>query len=101
MPDIERREKQLHDKRLDRIEGKIDLLSEAMVQLARTEEKILNIQERSKENSERIDALSGKVYNLKERVNENANTVTIINKLAWVTTISVVGGFIKLMWFTT
>jgi phage shock protein A len=86
-------------KRLDRIEEKIDKLADAMVSLARTEEKILSMEQQNHNNFERMNRFSQKLDDIEKRVTENAHTVNIINRVAWVATATVIGATIKFFWF--
>lgn len=85
-------------KRLDRIEEKIDKLADAMVSLARTEEKILSMEQQNHNNYERMNKFSQKLDDIERRVVENAHTVNIINKIAWVATATLIGAIIKFFW---
>ena len=70
--------------RLDRIEQKIDQMSEAIIALARGEEKISTLTEFGKQQGEQILTLINRVDRLDELVRTNAATVNIINKIFWV-----------------
>ena len=70
--------------RLDRIEEKIDRMSEAIISLARAEEKIITLTSFSKQQSEQIQNVINKVEALEKRVEANASTVNIINKMFWI-----------------
>ncbi len=70
--------------RLDRIEEKIDKLSDAIISLARAEEKIATMAEFGKQQGEQILTLINRVNKLDQVVRENAATVNIINKLFWI-----------------
>ena len=70
--------------RLDRIELKIDQMAEAIIALARAEEKIVTLVEISKQQGEQMLTLINRVDRLDALVRENASTVNIINKLFWV-----------------
>ena len=70
--------------RLDRIEEKIDKLADAVVALARAEEKIHTLTSFSKQQSEQIQSIINRIDKLELAVNSNANTVGIINKVFWV-----------------
>ena len=76
--------------RLDRIENKIDKLSEAIVLLARAEEKIHILSAFSKQQSEQISSLGDKLDRLERVVETNANTVQTINKLFWAIVMAIV-----------
>jgi predicted nuclease with TOPRIM domain len=72
------------ENRLSRIEAKIDRLAEAIISLARAEEKLLQLEEDKK-------FLMGKMLKLEERMDKtesilNANSVTIsaINRIFWI-----------------
>lgn len=86
-------------KRLDRIETKIDKLTDAMVSIARAEEKLIAIENNNHSAYERMNKFSQKLDDIERKVNENAHTVGIINKIAWVTTTILLGGIIKMFWF--
>jgi|TARA_R110002167_G_scaffold102863_1_gene266519 hypothetical protein len=70
--------------RLDRIEIKIDQMSDAIISLARAEEKIITITEICKQQGEQLLILINRVDSLDKLVRENAATVNIINKLFWI-----------------
>lgn len=84
--------------RLDNIEKKIDKLSDAMISLARTEEKILSMEQNNRNHYERMNRFSEKLDSIERKVNENAHTVDIINKIAWVATATLLGAIIKFFW---
>ena len=87
-----------NSQRLDNIEKKIDKLSDAMISLARTEEKILAMEHNHRNHFERMNRFSEKLDNIERRVTENAHTVDIINKIAWVATATLIGAIIKMFW---
>ena len=70
--------------RLDRIEEKIDKLSEAIIALARAEEKIITLTLFSKQNSEQIQSVINRVDRIEGLVRANSNTVNFINKIFWI-----------------
>lgn len=90
---------QTDDARLDRIEQKIDKLADAMVSLARTEEKILAMEENHRNHYERMNRFSQKLDAIEIKVNENAHTVSIINKTAFVGVAAIIGAIVKTFWF--
>jgi phage shock protein A len=87
-----------NSQRLDNIEKKIDKLSDAMISLARTEEKILAMEQNNRNHFERMNRFSEKLDNIERKVNENSHTVDIINKIAWVATATLIGAIIKMFW---
>lgn len=81
------------EERMDRIEAKIDKLSEVLVQMARVEERILNGEEQHKEIRSDIRKLNDKVDEMEKVVQKNQITVNIINRISWIIITGVVGGF--------
>lgn len=77
--------------RLDRIEGKLDELTVAMVSLARAEEKLAGLKQDHDRSFERLNKFSAKLDEIERKVDENAHTVKIINKLFWVAIIAMAG----------
>ena len=73
-----------NEHRLDRIEAKIDKLAEAIISLARAEEKLLQLEGDKK-------FLMGKMVRLEERMektervlDENSMTISAINRIFWI-----------------
>ena len=85
--------------RFDRIEKKIDKLSDAMVSLARTEEKIMAMETDRANVIERLNRHSEKLDSLNDKVNENSRITGIITKVTWVVVGSLIAGFFKMMGF--
>ena len=79
--------------RMDRIESKIDKLSEVLVQMARVEERLLNQEEDHKHLRKDISNLSDKVSDMEKIVQKNQITVNIINRISWIIITGVGGGF--------
>lgn len=84
--------------RLERIEEKLDSLTEAMIALARAEEKIASIKQAQDSGWERMNHFSKKLDSIEEQVRDNAHTVSIINKLFWVAIVAVSGSIAAQMW---
>ena len=59
-------------------------MSEAIIALARAEEKIVTLTEFGKQQGEQILTLINRVDRLEELVRANASTVNVINKIFWV-----------------
>ncbi len=79
------------DPRLDRIENKIDKLSDAMVSLARTEEKILSLEADRVTQNTRLNSQSSRITEIEKLTTDNVKTVRAINRVFWtiITTFSV------------
>jgi hypothetical protein len=70
--------------RFDRIEQKIDHMAEAIIALARAEEKIITLAEITKQQGAQILTLINRVDTVETLVRQNTSTVGIINKLFWI-----------------
>jgi hypothetical protein len=87
-----------NDARLDRIENKLDQLAEAMIAMARYEEKLSGLKEDHDRAFERMNRLSQKLDEIQAKVDDNAHTVQIINKLFWVAVIAIAGSIAAQLW---
>lgn len=84
--------------RLDNIENKLDKLAEAMVAMARAEEKIASIKQAQDNGWERMNHFSNKLDSIEDQVRDNAHTVGVINKLFWVAVIAISGSIAAQVW---
>jgi len=76
-------------KRLDRIEAKIDKLSETVVSLARVEEKVIALDKEAVRTNERLDKIDNRLEQVEERAGSNDVTVKVVNKVFWILLASV------------
>ena len=67
--------------RLDRIEEKIDKLSDVMIAIARTEEKLVAMESRYGLQYERMNKFSDKLDDIERKVEDNGRSVSLHNKL--------------------
>ena len=86
--------------RLDRIDEKIDKMADAVIALARAEEKIITLTSFSKQQSEQIQNVINKVEALEKKVESNASTVNIINKMFWIQTCHLNHPYIYSLYFS-
>ena len=77
--------------RLDRIEDKIDKLSEAMVSIARAEEKLISMEQKYSAQYDRMNKFSSKLDDIEAKVTQNASTVMMINKVIGTAVLAIVG----------
>lgn len=84
--------------RLDRIEEKIDKLSEAMIALARAEEKLVAIEKNNHNNFDRMNRFSQKLDDIEKKVDDNARTVSIINKVVYIISVAIFGSIVNYFW---
>lgn len=92
-------ERVTQSQRLDRIEEKIDKLSDAMISLARAEEKLVAIEKNNHSHYERMNKFSEKLDHIEKQVDDNARTVKIINSVMYALVVAVVGAIVKQFWF--
>ena len=84
--------------RLNRIEEKIDKMSEAIIQMARFEEKLDNYEKYRDESWARMNRFSEKLDRIEKKVDDNAHTAGLINKLFWVAIVAFSGAVATQIW---
>jgi len=84
--------------RLNRIEEKIDKMAEAIMLMARFEEKLDNYEKYRDESWARMNRFSEKLDRIEKKVDENAHTVGLINKLFWVAIVAFSGAVAAQIW---
>ena len=84
--------------RLNRIEEKIDKMSEAIIQMARFEEKLDNYEKYRDDSWARMNRFSEKLDRIEKKVDDNAHTVGLINKLFWVAIVAFSGAVATQIW---
>ena len=77
------------NKRLDRIEEKLDQMSEVLVALARFEEKMDAYNDYRNKSWERMNKFSAKLDVIEKMCDDNSRTVHTINKLFWVAIVAI------------
>ena len=88
----------LEETRLTRIEEKLDRLTDAMVSMARAEEKINALNDDHAKMYERLNRLSMKLDDIEKKVDDNARTVNLINKIVYAAVVAAVGTYVAHMW---
>lgn len=83
-----------NQKRLDRIEEKIDKLSEAMVLIARTDEKIVAMEQKYSAQYDRMNRFSQKLDDIEKKVTENSQTLTNLGTFVWILVTAIVGAIV-------
>ena len=73
-----------NNQRLDRIESKIDRLAEAIISLARAEEKLVQLENDKKFLMEKMIKIEERVDRTERKVDENTVTISAINRLFWI-----------------
>ena len=86
------------NKRLDRIEEKLDKMGDVLISLARFEEKMDAYNEYRERSWDRMNKFSEKLDLIEKKVDENAATIGIINKLFWIAIVAAVGAIAAQIW---
>ena len=84
------------EQRLARIETKIDKLSDAMIDLARAEEKLINIDKTSQQHAERMNRFSARMDVLEEVVNEQGKTAKVMQYVLTLAATAFAGILVKM-----
>ena len=86
------------DTRLTGIEEKIDKLSDALISIARFEEKMDAYNEYRDRSWARMNKFSEKLDKIERMCDDNARTVGTINKLFWIAIIAISGSIAAQLW---
>ena len=86
------------NERFDRIETKIDKLTDAIIAMAKMEQKIDNYEKYRDESWARMNRFSEKLDQIEKKVDDNHRTVSTINKLFWVAIIAAAGAVATNLW---
>jgi archaellum component FlaC len=89
------------DHRLDRIEEKIDKLVEAIISIARAEEKIITLSSFSKQQARQIQDLINRIEELEVSVATNTNTVRLVNRTFWLVMSSAITAIVAMMFMNS
>lgn len=84
------------ESRLERIEDKIDKLSDAMIDLARAEEKLINIEKNGQQHFERMNRFSTRMDEIEDELTEQGKTVKLMQFIASIITTILVGAVLKI-----
>ena len=76
--------RRVEDARLDRIEENLDKLSEAMISLARVEEKLINMEYNSAQVLSRMDNFQTRVSDVEKEQSLQGHTITVTWRLFYV-----------------
>mgnify|MGYP003642970629 FL=1 len=76
--------------RLDRIEEKIDKLADAIISIARAEEKITNMQEDQSNFADKLIIIDDRYRELVTRTIDNEQKLSTITKMFWIVITAVV-----------
>lgn len=72
------------EQRFDKLEDKIDSLSEVVISLARAETKLVALEESRQDQGRRLGTLEKNFYELKEETNDNTDFRRIVIRGVWI-----------------
>jgi phosphoglycerate-specific signal transduction histidine kinase len=84
--------------RLDRIESKIDKLAEAIISLARAEEKLIQLENDKKFLMEKMLKFEERLLQVERNTSETTSSLSFINRFFWIG-MSAIGATVIGMWF--
>lgn len=87
-----------NDTRLVRIEEKLDKMAEAMISLARAEEKLINMETKYNSQYDRMNKFSVKLDLIEKQTEAQAHSMGVINKLFWVVIVAVASAIAAQIW---
>jgi hypothetical protein len=88
--------------RLDRIEEKIDKLADAVVSIARAEEKLSGLEQLNIEQSRKLQDLDDRLRLVETKVHDVEGAVGVLNKIFWIAlTALITGGVAMVFWGPT
>lgn len=83
----------VNESRLNRIEDKIDKLADAMVLIARTDEKLISMEQKYAAQYERMNRFSQKLDDIEKLVETNNYSVMLINKIVGAIAVAAIGAW--------
>lgn len=85
--------------RLDRIEEKIDKLSDAVVSIARAEEKLAGLESLNIEQHRKLQDLDDRLRTVETKVHDAQQSLSVFNKIFWIAlTALITGGVAMVFW---
>jgi hypothetical protein len=84
----------MEDRRLDRIEQKIDKLSEVVISMAHVEEKIVSLEEHQDLMLEKIYDADQRYHAVERRIDSNEVTIQVINRIFWIAVTALTGAYL-------
>lgn len=86
--------------RLDRIEEKIDKMSDTIIALARAEEKLSSLESLNVDLHRKIDDIEERLRYVEAKLRDSQNELRIINKIFWIAISALVTGGIAMVFFS-
>lgn len=87
--------------RLDRIEEKIDKLADAVVSIARAEEKLAGLEQLNIEQHRKLQDVEDRLRVVETKVHDVEGAVGILNKIFWIAITALVTGSVAMVFWGT
>ncbi len=87
--------------RLDRIEEKIDKLADAVVSIARAEEKLAGLEQLNIEQHRMVQDLDTRLRLVETKVHDVEGAVGVLNKIFWIAITGLITGAIAMTFWGT
>ena len=82
--------------RLDRIEEKIDKLADAVISIARAEEKLAGLESLNIAQSQHLQDRDDRMRQVETKVHDAAGSIGILNKIFWIAITGLITGAIAM-----
>jgi phage shock protein A len=82
--------------RLDRIEEKIDKLADAVVSIARAEEKLLGLEQLNVDQSRKLQDLDDRLRVVETKVHDIEQKMSVFSKVFWIALTAVITGAVAM-----
>jgi phage shock protein A len=83
--------------RLDRIEEKIDKLADAVVSIARAEEKLSGLEQLNIDQSRKLQDLDDRLRVVETKVHDVETSMKVFNKIFWIALTTLITGSIAMV----
>lgn len=82
--------------RLDRIEEKIDKLADAVISIARAEEKLAGLESLNIAQHQQLQDLDDRMRQVETKVHDAAGAIGVLNKIFWIAITGLITGAIAM-----
>lgn len=80
--------------RLDRIEEKIDKLADAVISIARAEEKLSGLEQLNIEQHRKLQDVENRLRSVETRIHDVESSMNVLNKIWWIALTAIITGLI-------
>jgi phage shock protein A len=87
--------------RLDRIEEKIDKLADAVVSIARAEEKLSGLESLNIEQHRQLQDLDERMRQVETKVHDVETSMGVLNKVIWIALTALITGSVAMIFWGT